>query len=1015
MADKTITLDIKTDRKKIDDLIKSLQNNQKIPIELTPNDAKLKTSVGDFRKQIEALSGKDVEINTNIPEITEDVKELRTELQERIELAIDTQKSATSVREFKKAQKELQGLLLEIGDDGSKDFERVAIAIGGGNDKLDELNDKIKSLSKAPIENLSAGFKGVKDSLLDLNFEEFNDRVKNLGVVSKQVSFKDLNKSLGETGKSFLSLGKLIATNPFGLLITAVGLVVANFDKLKEVFGPIISQLQVVGDVLGFVTDGFFALTDAIGLTAVAENKAREATIKANEEREKRILSSLAAQEAYYAATKDLTEEEIADIERRTGVIIQNERDILDQRQTAAEQVKENALKELNELERLEFRKGELNKEEMARRDELVNKVRTSNDDIVKSEADRINLQKQLALEAKKTLSDLDIQSTSDKTERAKKQLDVERDERNRQINDTIKDASDRNKALEDSEIIYQNSLKDIRKQASESARSETQRITTERLKYIQDEQQVVINTTKEGTVERLSEEIKLSQKTEEFVKSKGKQLGLTENEITLKIQEEVKKRTELEERYYGEIIRLSNEKNLAQRNIDVLEAKTLEERIKANTELIEEGARQEIEELRRTITDKELLAVKEREITLKKNEDIRQSNLQLRTEEETTIIETGLLRIQNDIKAAEGLKQSTDQRIKQVKRLFDAEKNALDEKEKLEIEAANGNETKIEEIRERYRGLRLDAEKKLEGDIAEIRADAIKELETAVGYLNNFIQTTNSLTTELGASINNLVGGIANSIPNLYKVINDETATWQEKTLAYLKTASAAVSGIGQVLSELSNQRLQEIQTEEETAIAASENEYNARVQYINQNVTDESQRKRQLEELEKGRASANDNLRKKYAAIELAEKKKAFNQQKAISLTQAAIATAQGVVSALTMPPPASFILAALTGALGAVQIGLIASKKFPEGGSGGGGGDVGNVSIPSSATSPGGGAPSPTPFQAPQFFGIGQQQQGQGQPPQPIIIENNIVETDITSTQRNVNSIETRATIV
>jgi len=609
----------------------------------------------------------------------------------------------------------------------------------------------------------------------------------------------------------------------------------------------------------------------------------------------------------------------------------------------------------------------------------------------------------------------LDIQSTSDKTERARKQLEVERDERNRQINDTIKDASDRNKALQNSELIYQNSLKDIRKQASEDARNESQRIATQRLKDIQDEQQVVINGTKEGTAERLAEEIKLSQKTEEFVKNKGKQLGLTENEITLKIQEEVKKRTELEERYNTEIIRLSNEKNIAERNIAVLEAKTIEERITANTNLIEEGARQEIEELRRTITDKELLAIKEREITLKKNEDIRQSNLQLRTEEETTIIETGLLRIQNDIKAAEGLKQSTDQRIKQVKRLFDAEKNALDEKEKLEIEAAEGNETKIAEIRERYRGLRLDAEEKLEDDIADIRAEAIKKLEKAVEGLNDFIQNINPLTTELGASINNLVGGIANSIPNLFKVINDEAATWQEKTLAYLKTASAAVAGIGQVLSELSNQRLGEIQMEEEAAIAASENEYNAQAQYINQNIADESQRKAAIENLEMSRAKSNDDLRKKYAKIELAEKKKAFNQQKAISLVQAAIGTAQGVVSALTMPPPASFILAALTGALGAVQIGLIASKKFPEGGSGGGGGDVGNVSIPSSATSPGGGAPSPTPFQAPQFFGIGQQQQGQGQPPQPIIIENNIVETDITSTQRNINSIETRATIV
>ena len=1012
MADKTITLDIKTDKKKIDDLIESLKKGQKIPIELTPNDKKLKTSIGDFRKQVEAISGKEVEIKTNIPEITEDVKELKTELQNRIDLAIDTQKSATSIREFKKSQRELQGLLLEIGDEGSKDFERVAVAIGTGNDKVDELNDKIKSLSKAPIENLSAGFKGVKDSLLDLNFEEFNDRVKNLGVVSKQVSFKDLNKSLAETGKSFLSLGKLIATNPFGLLITAVGLVVANFDKLKEVFGPIISQLQVVGDILGFVTDGFFALTDAIGLTNNADQKAADSAIEASEKRKKSIEENLAAQEAYYSATKDLTDEEIALIEERTGVAIDNEKDILDTRIDSSRALIEENQKQLQALKTLEIQKGKLTKEESDRKQKLVDEIQKANEDIIQSEAQKILRERQLKENAVKIIESLEIQANTNSSQRAITQAEIDKRERDKQINETIKDEGQRNQALVNSEKIFENTKREIRSQAAETARNESQRIATERLKDLQDEQQVVINNTKEGTAERLAEEIKLSQKTEEFVKNKGKQLGLTENEITLKIQEEVKKRTELEERYNTEIIRLSNEKNLTQRNIAVLEAKTIEERIKANTDLIEEGARQEIEELRRTITDKELLAIKEREITLKKNEAIRQSNLQLQTEEKTTIIETGLLRIQNDIKAVEGLKQSTDQRIEQVNKLFDAEKKALDEKERLEIEAANGNETKIAEIRERYRGLRLDAEKKLEDDIADIRADGIKQLEDAVGSLNDFIQKTNSLTTELGASINNLVGGIANSIPALLNVINDETATQTEKTIAYLQAAGAAVAGIGQVLSALSNQRLQEIQMEEEASIAASENEYNAQAQFINQNVSDEATRKKQLEDLEKARAKSSDDLRKKYAAIELAEKKKAFNQQKAISIVEATIATAQAVVTALTAGPIVGPILAGVTGALGAVQIALIASQKFPEGGGAPSGGAGGGVSIPSGG---GGETPSPTPFQAPQFFGIGQQQQGQTPPPQPIIIENNIVETDITSTQRNVNAIETRASIV
>ena len=62
--------------------------------------------------------------------------------------------------------------------------------------------------------------------------------------------------------------------------------------------------------------------------------------------------------------------------------------------------------------------------------------------------------------------------------------------------------------------------------------------------------------------------------------------------------------------------------------------------------------------------------------------------------------------------------------------------------------------------------------------------------------------------------------------------------------------------------------------------------------------------------------------------------EQKKALKAQffanKAIALVQAGINTALGITQALTMPPPASYIMAALTAAAGAVQIGLIAASK-------------------------------------------------------------------------------------
>jgi len=54
---------------------------------------------------------------------------------------------------------------------------------------------------------------------------------------------------------------------------------------------------------------------------------------------------------------------------------------------------------------------------------------------------------------------------------------------------------------------------------------------------------------------------------------------------------------------------------------------------------------------------------------------------------------------------------------------------------------------------------------------------------------------------------------------------------------------------------------------------------------------------------------------------------------RQKELSLIQAIINVAQGVTSALTMTPPASYIMAALTAVAGAIEIAYIASSKVPE----------------------------------------------------------------------------------
>jgi hypothetical protein len=71
----------------------------------------------------------------------------------------------------------------------------------------------------------------------------------------------------------------------------------------------------------------------------------------------------------------------------------------------------------------------------------------------------------------------------------------------------------------------------------------------------------------------------------------------------------------------------------------------------------------------------------------------------------------------------------------------------------------------------------------------------------------------------------------------------------------------------------------------------------------------------------------------RKKIEEEKKKEQLKAAKYQKASAIISAIINTALGVTSALTIPPPAGPILAAITAALGAVQIATIAAQPLPK----------------------------------------------------------------------------------
>lgn len=146
--------------------------------------------------------------------------------------------------------------------------------------------------------------------------------------------------------------------------------------------------------------------------------------------------------------------------------------------------------------------------------------------------------------------------------------------------------------------------------------------------------------------------------------------------------------------------------------------------------------------------------------------------------------------------------------------------------------------------------------------------------------------------------------------------------------------------------------------------------------------------------------------NLQKGSAA-ELKAAKQQFKINKALAITQATISTIQGVINALSaqvaFPEPYATIYrvasAAAVGIAGAANIAKISAQQFNAGGGGGGGGSVGAA---------GGGvnvAPPSTGSTLLNADGSIKKQQGMSQPTVKAIV----TETDITQTQKRVNSIE------
>lgn len=262
-------------------------------------------------------------------------------------------------------------------------------------------------------------------------------------------------------------------------------------------------------------------------------------------------------------------------------------------------------------------------------------------------------------------------------------------------------------------------------------------------------------------------------------------------------------------------------------------------------------------------------------------------------------------------------------QRLKDVLKAYEDTLTEIDKEYEELKRQLNDGEIDFDQFQEGKR--QLDSLKKDAKDAARETQESLDDLfQTWASSINSYVQ-------KIAQEFQNLYGQF-NEIMNLkYDIEEQQIEMEQERLDRETEMVDRAYEKQAEIVERYKNaindteDELQSARGERRLALidsmAAQREEYLKETEALQQ------------QQLEKEKIQRKEEaLQKRQDALE----KKRKQTQKQQSLVNAIINTALGVTQALSAyPPPASYALAAAVGALGAVQIGLISSQKYANGG--------------------------------------------------------------------------------
>ena len=241
------------------------------------------------------------------------------------------------------------------------------------------------------------------------------------------------------------------------------------------------------------------------------------------------------------------------------------------------------------------------------------------------------------------------------------------------------------------------------------------------------------------------------------------------------------------------------------------------------------------------------------------------------------------------------------------------------------ELELAGNNGEKRNELKERY-----------ENKSAEITEKyAIQSAKAAVAMLEKSLENENlsaedreKIEQELAAAKIKLEQSVTDAViaKNDSKVKSDDDATNRRigNAQKWLQVAADSLNAINGLASAVYDAKIERLEAEQEANTEAGEKEQERITELVNKKVITEEEGEARKRAAEAQTAKKNEELEKKKQQL----KHKQAVWDKANSVAQAGIATALAITRALP-----NIVLAAIAGAMGAVQVATILATPIPK----------------------------------------------------------------------------------